>query len=275
MLAAACKIGIPVFLSTPSARRATLPIICWGGKIYISIHALREEGDVKIDTDFLPNLGISIHALREEGDAPAGRKRQRRPDFYPRPPRGGRPGTRCAPQFPQNFYPRPPRGGRPQPVVGVTQVKFDFYPRPPRGGRPKLMDNSTPREQFLSTPSARRATGDIRIQDEFAKFLSTPSARRATGNLSKAHARCNTFLSTPSARRATVLVPEPFVPDKFLSTPSARRATDITYDGMIANFISIHALREEGDECSRSNSAKLSYFYPRPPRGGRLGYGRG
>ena len=56
------------FLSTPSARRATPDI---GGGIQdftISIHALREEGDV---------LVFFLEALLH--------------DFYPRPPRGGRP----------------------------------------------------------------------------------------------------------------------------------------------------------------------------------------
>ena len=35
-------------------------------------------------------------------------------DFYPRPPRGGRPRQGAAPLAINNFYPRPPRGGRPQ-----------------------------------------------------------------------------------------------------------------------------------------------------------------
>ena len=35
--------------------------------------------------------------------------------------------------------------------------------------------------------------------------------------------------------------------DKFLSTPSARRATFLALAKMIAEGISIHALREEGD----------------------------
>ena len=34
--------------------------------------------------------------------------------------------------------------------------------------------------------------------------------------------------------------------------------------------ISIHALREEGDQRQPCIVAKLLYFYPRPPRGGRL-----
>ena len=35
---------------------------------------------------------------------------------------------------------------------------------------------------------------------------------------------------------------------KFLSTPSARRATDYYLDRGLAKIISIHALREEGDD---------------------------
>ena len=56
-----------LFLSTPSARRATTEV---------GVHALAK--------------GISIHALREEGDSPPSANRQRQSDFYPRPPRGGR-----------------------------------------------------------------------------------------------------------------------------------------------------------------------------------------
>ena len=61
-----CSIGI-LFLSTPSARRATFFLDISGRGTEISIHALREEGD------FLTNgtnraTAISIHALREEGD---------------------------------------------------------------------------------------------------------------------------------------------------------------------------------------------------------------
>ena len=57
---------------------------------------------------------------------------------------------------------------------------------------------------------------------------------------------------------------------KFQSTPSARRATDKDRRTLETIFISIHALREEGDRtglcCRRPTSG---YFNPRPPRGGR------
>ena len=56
------------FLSTPSARRATLqkqPLHLCGS---ISIHALREEGDEEAEPADVEADDISIHALREEGD---------------------------------------------------------------------------------------------------------------------------------------------------------------------------------------------------------------
>ena len=62
----------------------------------------------------IPGVEISIHALREEGDAINVTPKNMRGDFYPRPPRGGRP---CFVVVPfavlVHFYPRPPRGGRP------------------------------------------------------------------------------------------------------------------------------------------------------------------
>ena len=57
-----------VFLSTPSARRATF---CFFGAciiLVISIHALCEEGDTMNKPMFTKSFTISIHALCEEGD---------------------------------------------------------------------------------------------------------------------------------------------------------------------------------------------------------------
>ena len=56
-----------LFLSTPSARRATVR------RPAPAVHS-----------------SISIHALREEGDATLAASTARVADFYPRPPRGGR-----------------------------------------------------------------------------------------------------------------------------------------------------------------------------------------
>ena len=113
---------------------------------------------------------ISIHALREEGDASPVQPLRMVGNFYPRPPRGGRPSPSSLPSWRGgNFYPRPPRGGRRGPLT----CAFDIS------------------SQFLSTPSARRAT-DHRIADleEKERFLSTPSARRATLTLPQSMRPC-------------------------------------------------------------------------------------
>ena len=58
---------IDEFLSTPSARRATVHGLEKALSQKISIHALREEGDHRPPQGDQDD-GISIHALREEGD---------------------------------------------------------------------------------------------------------------------------------------------------------------------------------------------------------------
>ena len=58
------------FLSTPSARRATECAFSGHRSGTISIHALREEGDLSASYYYTFSK-ISIHALREEGDLSA------------------------------------------------------------------------------------------------------------------------------------------------------------------------------------------------------------
>ena len=79
------------FLSTPSARRATRRKETYFCKWDISIHALREEGDTGAGSCMTRTTRISIHALREEGDVINIRYVSLPTNFYPRPPRGGRP----------------------------------------------------------------------------------------------------------------------------------------------------------------------------------------
>ena len=56
---------------------------------------------------------------------------------------------------------------------------------------------------------------------------------------------------------------------KFQSTPSARRATGNAVAKFNDFYISIHALREEGDSIHRHPPDRPRNFNPRPPRGGR------
>ena len=145
------------FLSTPSARRATRQLL---------------EGHV--------HDRISIHALREEGD--------------PRRP--------IKKIIHKNFYPRPPRGGRPSESICFSLIA-----------------------EFLSTPSARRAT--VTNQD--------------------------------------IAVTE----DDFYPRPPRGGRPAPVYHPTYSPSISIHALREEGDWHPRPGRLRRGDFYPRPPRGGR------
>ena len=169
------------FLSTPSARRATLLRMPLGGLI----------------TYFYPR------------PPRGGRLGYQRPEvahhqhFYPRPPRGGRqtrshlpagdrkflstPSARRATAADQgvcthleHFYPRPPRGGRPGPPAPPT-TEENFYPRPPRGGR--RVGLISPLYHVVISIHALREEGDCLAENRSLKeteFLSTPSARRAT-----------------------------------------------------------------------------------------------
>ena len=173
------------------------------------------------------NPDISIHALREEGDLSAIGQLISTANFYPRPPRGGRQGSiplvaicslflstpsarratagSHSPTTPQPyFYPRPPRGGRQSAVQEFVIGRENFYPRPPRGGRLANIERCyDERLEFLSTPSARRATAtQTRSWTWTPYFYPRPprGGRRTTGGTPK---NTLTFLSTPSARRAT------------------------------------------------------------------------
>ena len=79
------------------------------------------------------------------------------------------------------------------------------------------------------------------------------------------------FLSTPSARRATEWLGPRFFDDA-ISIHALREEGDCASSGRAcaAVLISIHALREEGDPAHAEDTANMMYFYPRPPRGGRL-----
>ena len=100
----------------------------------ISIHALREEGDVGFEPTGNARF-ISIHALREEGDHRSDSVRPLQRDFNPRPPRGGRRRAPGLVRHPGRFQSTP--SARRATADGVCEHFFlyDFNPRPPRGGR--------------------------------------------------------------------------------------------------------------------------------------------
>ena len=128
--------GIHDFNPRPPRGERLLGLVGLVGASCISIHALREEGDVVKASQCADPPDISIHALREEGD------------------QCGLP----APGSAVDFNPRPPRGGRRYLCWQSEIVTNDFNPRPPRGGRRLRHQITVPGLVFQSTPSARRAT---------------------------------------------------------------------------------------------------------------------
>ena len=264
------KIYHTLFLSTPSARRATRCPLC---------ERLR-------DLRFLSTPSARRATLfRVLGGKPY-------QNFYPRPPRGGRPRRICntagarsflstpsarrataTPPIPENsfeflstpsarratscgilptplgshFYPRPPRGGR-RGHTRILLAQTDFYPRPPRGGRRATSPSSRSAKTFLSTPSARRATRGVH-QAARPSTISIHALREEGDLLRSVRQDVRNDISIHALREegdgAGVSVF--LIPWLFLSTPSARRATT-----------------------TPATSAPMAlYFYPRPPRGGR------
>ena len=123
-----------------------------------------------------------------------------------------------------------------------------FYPRPPRGGRRASLLLVFTFIQFLPTPSARRATAREMLERK-VRGISTHALREEGDRQNWHRSRSRPgFLPTPSARRATRPAAASTSLMLFLPTPSARRATCRT----------------------RGTLAGQRYFYPRPPRGGRL-----
>ena len=259
------------FLSTPSARRATLPAGEQAAAMGISIHALREEGDLRIsDALELKTAFLSTPSARRATKNPSFDVAVRI-NFYPRPPRGGRPGAvqgfvqdieisihalreegdgcrfkSCKRHFIFLSTPSARRATPPHPAgrlerhisihalreegdpdpSGTNRKAPNFYPRPPRGGR----------------------LFDAIVNEIVKKFLSTPSARRATGRTDPKKHRQRHFYPRPprGGRRCALCASGGAL--SFLSTPSARRATaGLDYDPII----------------------DIENFYPRPPRGGR------
>ena len=146
--------------------------------------------------------------------------------------------------------------------------------------------------QFLSTPSARRATvfgvrlmilmvisihalrkeGDSSL--ELAKQMTENFYPRPPqgGRPGQAPASvCGRMISIHALRKEgdAEKLEINIGTMQFLSTPSARRATDGDTASIRLLGISIHALRKEGDMSWPLMPLARLYFYPRPPQGGR------
>ena len=195
---------------------------------------------------------------------------KQRTDFYPRPPRGGRPYL-----FPRHFLYQ---------CISIHALREEG----------DLLPCSIPFHinLFLSTPSARRATSGAVTIAAVAGFLSTPSARRATlYNLDPRPGRMDFYPRPPRGGRRAVL-PGAELPrrisihalreegdlpwlslcsaiGKFLSTPSARRATDAPLIWATSLMYFYPRPLRGGRRFRPCSYTAPWYFYPRPLRGGR------
>ena len=215
-------------------------------------------------------LPISIHALREEGDIERICVHSSESDFYPRPPRGGRPSASgdigCRLQISIHALREegdtamsiPPYCG-PISIHALREEGDD-----PGYHGPDIF------KPFLSTPSARRATSGPTGQTAAAYAISI-HALREEGDRAELYPRFARYISIHALREEGdafgTRVPKPGVisihalreegdyqfcidlrdDGGFLSTPSARRATPPL-----------------PPRCRTWKN-----FYPRPPRGGR------
>ena len=196
-----------------------------------------------------------------------------RSDFYPRPPRGGRPGPFRWPFSTPGISIHALREEGDRCSGQAAGPAADFYPRPPRGGRRLNGKTQILPLKFLSTPSARRATlcagvcgvgeaisihalreeGDLLLGRRLLLGRISIHALREEGD-TRTLPRCSSWAyfypRPPRGGRQSPCVAF-CVFRIFLSTPSARRATDFLLQLGICLLISIHALREEGDPSAR------------------------
>ena len=146
------------FLPTPSARRATAPLLVIPDAERISTHALREEGDLFLPQQHPYLIGISTHALREEGDCTTSKftLSRLRISTHALREEGDVQAQEAGIILRISTHALREEGDWPSP--GTGRWGCNFYPRPPRGGRPSIPAGSSSRDPFLPTPSARRAT---------------------------------------------------------------------------------------------------------------------
>ena len=124
---------------------------------------------------------------------------------------------------------------------------MNFYPRPLRGGRRTVAAVYRTLYEFLSTPSARRATAQVQ--------------RGGPRRPISIHALCEEgdAGAVYSATTTAYFYPRPL--------RGGRPFNKIHKTNL--RYISIHALCEEGDRVSGKFRSNATDFYPRPLRGGR------
>ena len=305
------------FLSTPSGWRATPKSRC-SSSLRRDFYPRPPGGGRLVDANNAQlEFTISIHALRVEGDnavrvytvsvtkflsTPSGWRAtierrilfDRKQNFYPRPPGGGRLGHegRVGRRRTISIHALRVEGDakaaarRRTVAISIHALRVegddhrlrggkasnDFYPRPPGGGRPPRRMLIPLTAGFLSTPSGWRATA-VEITPRWRALYFYPRPPGGGRPAEQAASSASAAISIHALR--------------------VEGDTQPTQAQLRARAISIHALRVEGDTQKQPMKSitlrflstpsgwratcaipwrdiRLAYFYPRPPGGGRL-----
>ena len=155
--------------------------------------------------------------------------------------------------------------------MGWKSVLSDFYPRPPRGGRPKpYFDMQQSGEISIH---ALREEGDTRGSATLpwpVTFLSTPSARRATGLHWVAAPKFN--ISIHALREEGDLETLGTIPPfQCISIHALREEGDAQTACPSLRSANFYPRPPRGGRRQNANNYSQARwnFYPRPPRGGR------
>ena len=245
-----------IFLSTPSARRATVGLTKIFHCFDISIHALREEGDTAIEKAFKGNVVfLSTPSARRATRLIMAIKAALK-YFYPRPPRGGRRNygiadlrgvrisihalreegdqtVRALHREPVRFLSTPSARRATASPPTTSPGSAHFYPRPPRGGRrgKKMVGVASNKISI----HALREEGDRCCGAEPVRCnqISIHALREEGDRLSAGHKELYTAISIHALREEGDM---------------------IDYNIIATGSISIHALREEGDNTTPCGS---------------------
>ena len=152
----------------------------------------------------------------------------------------------------------------------VPLGQHNFYPRPPRGGR-RCLGLPVDKPHRISI-HALREEGDTdddvgcRVVEEISSH-----ALREEGDFRAGQDPYLWYISIHALREEGDGINKLLGGNITISIHALREEGDVMgYITIYTERISIHALREEGDIRPSTAMETLPYFYPRPPRGGRL-----
>ena len=238
----------------------------FGDSNSISIHAPREGSDVDTMTLNYRTIKISIHAPREGSDNIAAIDTDQTVDFYPRSPRGERPGQKGIDGRRGHISIHAPREGSDSPASIRPVSQRNFYPRSPRGERPDAAACTWGRTAIsIHAPREGSDIWDWHVLSNHSISIHAP--REGSDVLTSLGFVGAESISIHAPREGSDHRLPPGLPKhlRFLSTLPARGATPAHAHGMAEIDISIHAPREGSDRphLQGAHRRRISIHAPR------------